>query len=298
MNSRASFGRGLAVLIVSLAALPAQGAPGDRSPDGLWLEVDRTELGTVRDPLPTTFRAYRLDFAAIQAALSKAPREVPGRGTSPVVISLPLPDGTFAPASVESSPVLSRELALQYPNVQTFVFHGENGISGRLTLGPSSLQAILRPPSDYTRVTPLVTPTGTFYLSFLHRDRTDGADDFRHQHEHDHDTEPDPPAIQAGAGASLGFAAPLAPPALQAGDQLREYRLAVASTGEYYQARAGANGVDDVVSSIVTEINNANLVFEAELSVRLVINWFVLYSDAANDPYSTINPNGNPAVTV
>jgi len=51
--------------------------------------------------------------------------------------------------------VLSRELALTYPQIHTFVFHGtENGgISGRMTLAPASFQAILRPPSDLARVT-------------------------------------------------------------------------------------------------------------------------------------------------
>src|SRR5258706_1919113 len=84
----------------------------------------------------------------------------------------------------------------------------------------------------------------------------------------------------------------------QSGDQLREFRLAVASTGEYYQARAGANGVNDVVNAIVTEVNNANAVFEAEVAGRLVINWFILYTDPGTDPYSTIDPSSNPPVTV
>src|SRR5262249_49382231 len=128
------------------AATTVVAAPGDGSPDGLWVEVDRTALGEVRYPLPTVFRAYRLNFDALKAILNSAPPEVRGRGTSPAVVTLPLPDGTFAPVAVENSPVLSRELALTYPEIHTFVFHGtENGgISGRMTLAPSSFQAILR----------------------------------------------------------------------------------------------------------------------------------------------------------
>src|SRR6185436_8593113 len=46
-------------------AASVSAAPGNRSPDGVWVEVDPAALGEVRQPLPTEFHAYRLDLDAM-----------------------------------------------------------------------------------------------------------------------------------------------------------------------------------------------------------------------------------------
>ena len=76
-------------------------------------------------------------------------------------------------------------LAEQYPTIDTFTFDGvaNTKISGRMTLAGDSFQAILRPPDDFARIAPLITPAGTFHLAFLNRNRTDGADQFRFFHD-------------------------------------------------------------------------------------------------------------------
>lgn len=219
----------LGVVMSLLAVAPAKSAPGDTSPDGVWVEVDRTALGEVRDPLPTAFRAYRLNLAALTEILDRAPREVPGRGTSPAIVTMPLPDGTFAPVAVELSPVLGPDLSAQYPSIRTFVFHGteDTAISGRISLNALRFQAILRPSSDFARITPITTSAGTFYLSFLNRNRTDNADDFPRGHDHPRDPDLDEPPPMPRA--ALSAAAPAFNTlGLESGSQLREYRLAVA----------------------------------------------------------------------
>ena len=190
----------LGFLLFTVASVSA--VPGDRSPDGVWVEVDRAALGEVRQPLPTEFRAYRLNLDALKKILAAAPLE--GRGGEPATVFVPLPDGTYTPVAVEESPVLGPNLAAQYPTLKTFTFDGvtDTAISGRMTLAGDSFQAILRPPDDFARISPLTTPEGTFHLSFLHRNRTDGADDFRHNHDdprepHDHD--PPVPGIAAAS---------------------------------------------------------------------------------------------------
>ena len=69
------------------------------------------------------------------------------------------------------------------------------------------------------------------------------------------------------------------------------FRMAASTTGEYYQAMVGPNGALDVVAAIVSEVNNANLGFETEFAVRMQLDWAVLYTDPAMDPFTTINPN-------
>ncbi len=298
----------LGFLLSAVASVSA--IPGDRSPDGVWVEVDRAALGEVRQPLPTEFRAYRLNLEALKKILAAAPRE--GRGGDPATIFVPLPDGTYTQVAVEESPVLGPDLAAQYPTLKTFTFDGveDTKISGRMTLAGDSFQAILRPPDDFARITPLTTTEGTFHLSFLNKNRTDGANDFRN---HDDPRDPhhdDPPAIASVPGVaaaspdksdkvvSVQGGGSVGIQALQTGSTLRVFRMAASTTGEYYQAMAGPNGVTDVVAAIVAEVNNANLGFETEFAVRMQLDWAVLYSNPATDPFTTINPNSMPPITV
>lgn len=293
-------------------AASVSAAPGNRSPDGVWVEVDPAALGEVRQPLPTEFHAYRLDLDAMKKILAAAPHE--GRGGVLAIVFVPLPDGTYTPVSVEESPTLGPNLAALYPTLKTFSFDGveDTKISGRMTLAGDSFQAILRPPDDFARITPLTTSEGTFHLTFLNKNRTDGANDFRnHDDPRDpHHDDPPVPAIAAVPGlavASLGKSdkavtlqggGSFGIQALQTGGTLRVFRMAASTTGEYYQAMAGANGALDVVAAIVAEVNNANLGFETEFAVRMQLDWVVLYSNAGSDPFTTINPNSMPPIGV
>ena len=245
--------------------------------------------------------------------LAAAPHE--GRGGDRAIVFVPLPDGTYTPVSVEESPTLGPNLAALYPTLKTFSFDGveDTNISGRMTLAGDSFQAILRPPDDFARITPLTTSEGTFHLSFLHRNRTDNADAFRFNHDDPrdpHHDDPPVPAIAAVPGlatASLGKSDKVVNvqgggsfgiQALQTGGTLRVFRMAASTTGEYYQAMAGANGALDVVAAIVAEVNNANLGFETEFAVRMQLDWVVLYTDPTTDLFTTINPNSMPPIGV
>ncbi len=68
-----SRGRLASMFVIAILCVPglAEAAPGDRSPDGLWLEVDRTALGDPLSPLPDEFRAYLLDFDALVSMLTE-----------------------------------------------------------------------------------------------------------------------------------------------------------------------------------------------------------------------------------
>ena len=79
----------------------------------------------------------------------------------------------------------------------------------------------------------------------------------------------------------------------------REYRLALACTGEYYQAVDDGNGQADVIAEMMRAINRVNEVYERDLALRTnIINLpnsggtvQLVYSDGATDPYT--NNNGS-----
>ncbi|MEM9836931.1 MAG: reprolysin-like metallopeptidase, partial [Bacteroidota bacterium] len=80
--------------------------------------------------------------------------------------------------------------------------------------------------------------------------------------------------------------------------QLRQYRTAIAVTGEYsaYQGASDPNNPDDVEivqGAVVTSINRVNQVFTREISLRLQLvadNPDLYYYDADTDPYTGNNP--------
>ncbi len=78
---------------------------------------------------------------------------------------------------------------------------------------------------------------------------------------------------------------------IASGGILRTYRLAIATTGEYYAGRGGTNA--SVLASINTVISRVNAIYESEVAIR-----FVLINNTDDlfftDPATDGSNNGNP----
>lgn len=277
----------VAILALALAAPAAAQTtePPATSPDGLWQVVNPADLPE-RLEVPTQFVALTLDEGLLTDLLADAPRETVGAIPPRVQIWLPPPGGGFAPAFVAETQLMEPALAVQLPEIATYAFTG-GGIAGHLATGPGgfylSAQTGEAAAAGLWRIEPVEADGRRFYLSFFDRRRTDGADVIVHDpHMGEHD-EPSVPGFDALRGLALPASAT---EALEAGDQLRIYRLAASTTGEFYQARGG--NLLSVVFSLVVDLIGANAVFEPEVSVRLVLaaaSLDVLYDDPADDPF-------------
>ncbi len=74
------------------------------------------------------------------------------------------------------------------------------------------------------------------------------------------------------------------------GDELRTYRTAVATTGEYTSFFGGT--VSNGLSAVVTAMNRVTGVYETELSIRFELvpnNDSIIYTNANSDPYTNNN---------
>jgi hypothetical protein len=270
-----------ALAVVAAAAVGASEAQPIVSPDGLWQVLEEFELPPRSDP-PTAFVALSLDQERLEALLADAPRETFGPIPPDTRIWLPLAGGGFSAVVVAQSQLMEPALASQFPEIRTYAFAGE-GVAGHLALGPGGAHLAGQAGGDLWQVEPVETAAGRIYLSYLDRDRTDGANVIEHDPDM-HEDEEDPSVPAAVASSQL---APL-PLALEAGQQLRIYRLAASTTGEFYQARDTGNGLLDVVFSLINDLLGANAVFEPEVSVRLILSAAsldVLYDDPDTDPF-------------
>jgi len=289
---------GLSIVMLSLLLLPGL-KTWAQSYDGLWsiIDVDHTIFPEDFSP-PSEFLSLTLDAALLEQIVANAPPERFEQTPTGVIISVPLPDGQFAEANVSTTLLMERTLAEQFPQIKTYVFYDEfSGVSGHMAHGPTGFYLAAVENGQLIRIEPVETTLGTIYLSYFDHHRTDGANDDTTIHPPTAgDGGPDPVPIAASSHNHAGHSHDhklqiVAKDTPVSGDQLRIYRLATATTAEFYQARGG-NDLS-VLFSLIVDVLGTNAVFETEVATRLIISAASLdlfYDDPNTAPYFNAPP--------
>lgn len=229
--------------------------------------------------IPLRYKTLRLDLAQFKTLLLSAPTEQEFlKSREGVLIDFPMPDGKFATFEVWESPVMAPELCAQFPEIRSFAGRdtGRKGILTRFDISPAGLHAIfLNTSGGSVFIDPYARGNTTDYLCYYKKDfiKRAGADV---QCLVDDDVVHTP-----GPGVSD-----------RAGDcgNLRQYRLALACTGEYANFH-GSFGSDKApaLAAMNTSVNRVNTVYERDFSIRLVIianNTDIIYTNPSTDPYT------------
>ncbi|MGH9841198.1 MAG: reprolysin-like metallopeptidase [Blastocatellia bacterium] len=247
------------------------------STDEMWQDIDQTAL---RQPsgraMPQAYRTLRLDTEALDQLLARAPQESPeSLAQSPVVISLPLPDGGFTRFRVVESPIMEPALAAQFPQIRTYSGQGidDPAATMRCDLSPRGFHAIALGTGGAIYVEPYAPDEQRAYISYYQKDYLRGDPSWGCSVlDHDQDQ------TRAGAASQQ---------ALSHGGTLRTYRLAVAATGEYTGFHGGT--LERALAAIVTTINRVNAIYQREVAVRLTLvagQARIIYTNPNNDPYT------------
>jgi hypothetical protein len=227
----------------------------------------------------TDSRALTLNEPGLRKALAAAPLE---KGNAkPLVLTLPLPDGTSARFAVREAPVMAPELAAKFPEIKTYVGIGldDTQATVRLDLTPRGFHAqVLSAKTGDFFIDPTTKADTQHYLSFWKRSMPGRKFECGTK---------DSGALQLDAGKDANN-----PAGRTSGPVLRTYRLAMAATAEYtaYQGGTVALGL----AAIVTSVNRVVGVYEKELAVRFVLvggTASLIYTDAATDPFDNDNTN-------
>ena len=241
------------------------------SPDGVW-------TGTVD---ASGARRFELDDFALFRVLHDAPLEdTEAARTAPVVLALPMPDGSYARFSVVESPVLSAALAAQHPELRTYRAQGldDPAATARFDRTPLGFHAIVVTPQELVfigRATPAAqdapaTPMGDdVYTSVARQDL------------------PAPDGIsctvdEANAARFLGSIPRTTTQASEVGT-LRTLDLAIATTAEFTAFFGGTAGAQ---AAVVQHVSQVNAIYERELSVRFQLVCLTTYTNAATDPFT------------
>ena len=261
------------------------GAPARGAEPMLWEDASDTELRFLageRTIQPRVARVVRLDARVLEELLARAPAELAApRGLAEVELPIPDVDGGMLRFRLVDSPVLAPELAARYPAIRTFRLIGVDGsaLSGRADWTPQGFHAMVRTADGLLLVDPLVRGGTEVYQVYRKSDLVWPEGQTWSCGVHGTDV-----------AASPGPAAPASPET--AGPNLRTYRLALATTGEYSVAVCGAGPTKPcVLAALVTAMNRINQVYEDEVAIRMILvanNDAVIYLDGATDPYLSL----------
>lgn len=231
---------------------------------------------------PTIYRSVKLNSQEFLQELQQAPREfTQAARTNPLVIVLPMPDGSQARFSIVYAPMMEQALQDKFPGIRTYNGQGIDDPTATLKMDWTEFgfHAQVRSANETKSfyIDPAVQGETTEYISYHKKDLP--------AKKHLEDQVLQQQVEQLGSLAQRGTAG------VCLGDNLRTYRIAVACTGEYAVA-VGATTVAQALSAITTTINRVNGIFENELSIRLTLvanNSDIVFINGGTDPFTGNN---------
>jgi len=277
-------------------AAPAEGQAG-RSP---WTSVS-APAGRAADA-PASARAHvaRLDVAQMLDLLAQAPIEslLPSGASAqadtpdpapPLVLDLPWPDGTFHRFRAEESPIMEPGLAAKFPEIRTYTLQGveDTSASGRAGWSTLGFHALVFSATGTTLIAPQSQGDLQTYESLYQGDRRSsgappppcGNDDSSEVTGRDRDGSAAQGVLAAGDGGAAS----------------RRYRLAVATTGEWWLDQPFfARDKGSAIGKISRIVNQIDAILWRDTRVRLVLvseNDQLVFTDPSTDPY----PDGSNA---
>ena len=250
-----------------------------------WTVKSETQemLSGKRQIVPDKYMVYTLDVQGLKNQLLNAPLEFTmAAKQSTVVITLPMPDGSWNSFSMVESPIMQPELAAKYPFIKTYSGSGINNQPSwvRIDFTQWGFHALIRTAENDIYIDPYSMQTTSDYLVYFRKDFTQSQSSMVCEFDD----------LQQGQGTNKALTNSLPAMNRSIGTNLRTYRLALACTGEYAAYYGGTKA--GALSGMVTSVNRVTGVYESEVDVRLnlIANTDTLiFLDANTDPYTNNN---------
>lgn len=242
----------------------------------------------VRTNTPTVYQLYKTEFQSVNDYLLQAPDEFQVENTS-FTFNLPDADGTIVPYVLYKTSVMEEELAAEFPGLYSYIGYNQKDPSNVIRMSVSYIHGIH-----------LMGYNGkgeTYYMDAYTEDknvqilykRSDITNEHTHFQCHLH-TENELEETHAHSDEPI---------ALNHDGIFRQYRLAIATTGEYSQFHLTNAPVGTpmatlgqqravVMSAIIAAVTRLNQVYERDMALRYILvnnNQNLIYFNANNDPF-------------
>lgn len=244
---------------------------------------------TVRPYEPHEYSALQLDFQTLQTLLAQAPPEF--SGAQPLAVTIPLADGSFETFALVRSAVMSPKLAASAPQILTLSGGSATGKRIHITSSPyGGFRAMIRRvDKGLELIEPIASNQVEYYMAF---DRKEYPIELYSKLPSliDPQSLQNLPPMDEGDRYSPGTPGPVGDRGLLGGPvTLRTYRFAAATTGEFSESLNAGNDTMIVLAKVVDITNKLNVVYEADLDVRLQLiddEKKICFLHAATDPYT------------
>jgi subtilisin-like proprotein convertase family protein len=200
--------------------------------------------------------------------------------SSPATVSLPLANGEFKEFILTPNNLIPASLAAKYPEIQTFEATSLDGeVHGKVDITPSGFHSMLFTKEGTVFTDPISNENNTTHQVYYKQDfeaySKGGIAD-------------DQLLNKDGAKNSrVNLSAKQAYKSRANGTELRTYRLAITTTGEYTTFHGGT--VAGALAAIVTTMNRVNGIYEKEVAISFVLidnTDDLIYTDFETDPYT------------
>ncbi|HKG23567.1 MAG TPA: hypothetical protein VKC34_16825, partial [Blastocatellia bacterium] len=189
------------------------------SASDLWERVDAAELSgnpAKSRSLPGAFTASRLNRDALSRLLGDAPMEFTDAARdNRVILTVPMPGGTFARFRIEESPIMEPGLAAQFPEIKTYRGQGldDPTATARFDLTPKGFHGYILSSGDAVYTDPVSQDGAETYITYDKRELPTEAREFE--------------CMVTDADIVTRPSSPDVTPDVTSGTTLRTYRLAL-----------------------------------------------------------------------
>ena len=237
--------------------------------------------------IPEKYKTVVLDNLGLQKFLNAVSsiNGLANRSEAPV-LELPMPYGGTAKFSVWESAIMEPGLADKFPSIKTYTGQGIDDPTATIKIDYTEAGFHAMVLSDITGhifIDPYRQQDSKNYIIYYKQDFS-RKEPFK-----------EIGLLPADEKDKVNLNRPMGGPCI--GPQLKNYRLAVACTGEYAVAATGFTNptVAQTLSAIVTSVNRVDGVYERELGISLNLvanNNLIIFTNSATDPF-TANDDGN-----
>lgn len=231
------------------------------------------KTGTAQD----VGHSFVLPLDNMTATMAKAPDRSDEDVIKPV-ISLPNHLGNQIRYEVTASSVMSKEMEEKFPDFKTYSIKGvDHSLAyGRLFVSRFGIEGLIVSGSNTIKIEPKNRNNPVEHIAYLY----EKTEDFICQ------THEEAKAIK---GSFSGVRNPN-------GGTIRQYEMAIACTGEFYQnSDFGNNNMTQANAAVVNIINLINIYWNAEMSILIsIFQNPVIYTNPSSDPF---NPSGTNLTT-
>ncbi|MEH1007639.1 zinc-dependent metalloprotease family protein [Winogradskyella sp. ECml5-4] len=268
----------IATIVMAFISLSAT----SQNSDELWTNVNAVKAKQTEQILRKielkTEKFFQLNIEGLKNALQNVGTR---ENTGNTVISFPNSEGKLNRYKVFEASLMEPELQAKFPNMRTYAGQGIDNPTEiiRFSITPKGLHAMFLGTSNGTQFIDPFSVEGNIYTVYAKKDLEARNFDFECAVIDDSELlERSYEDVAAARDADDGT--------------LRNYRLAVACTGEYAFFHGGT--VAGAMAAIVVTINRVNGIYERDLSITMTLvanNDSLIFTNAATDPFNNTNPN-------